>query len=253
MSGTLIATPLPHHVVSTERAALSQTLLASTSQTFLMVAVVRISNVHSSPVSFKVQTTEQMTTKFHVSPQSGTMKALSTITIAVAYCGGDSSTTPAQLAAVQFQLCSWDTKDPTGSKEKIRFALDFGEVTAADVATPTSKKETDINVGLRQRVGAGSGRTPESRRQEQEQEQERNTTTTTASSVQRLQQNSSTIVTKCTSIWMQLFLFGCMLYLYIFAYPQMTGSVADVLAFKTAVLPAFLLGVLAEKLRRRCV
>ena len=76
-------------------------------------------------------------------------------------------------------------------------------------------------------------------------------TVVTSASVTRLQNNASTLVSKCTSILLQLSLFACCIYMFIFSYPAMTGTTTDVISIQNAVLPSFLLGIVAEKIRRK--
>ena len=268
-------------------------------------AAVRVSNVENELVSFKVQTSQELSHHFNVSPQTGTMKPTSSVVIAIAYCGEDTMSIT-ELSHLKFQLCSWSPDHPTGSKTKTKFSLQFQMIdfdesvagvskehppTTLDAnlkekdrterterqerqekrqVTPATRAKQDDNHKLRQRR-RNVQQTPQEKKEdpmhgwppwEKEQAaanlkssmtQENLNDTVTSTSVTRLQNNAATVASKCTNICMQLLLFACLLYMYIFSYPGMTGTVVDVMSMKTAVLPSFLLGVLGEKIRRRCL
>ena len=281
---SLVATPISQHTASSERVSHAHTLLTPTRHR-CWCATVRISNVHDYAVAFTVQTTHPLSSCFQVTPQTGTMRPTSSLVIAVAYCGTNDMS-PAELSEIPFQLRSWNPQDTTKAQTKVRFSMEFVSVPWVPPATTGGAVAKD-STGLRHRFDHGGATAVataaatdaaandasnasnasngssfiDNVRQQDRQDQEHHehakqrqaAATPKSSSVARLSKNSSTIVTKCTSISLQLLLFGCMLYLYIFAYPDLAGSVADVMAFKTAVLPVFLLGVAAEKIRRRCL
>jgi len=300
MSDSLVITPLELHEASAEKTALARTITVqaaapaalshsdtSVSISACLCAAVRISNVHDSPVTFKVQTTYKRF--IMVSPQTGTMKPKSTIIVAVAYwnANGKDIKSSQELSLLPFQLCSWNPEKSMGSKSKIRFSLEF------DTLAEPGERSFGNSEGLHhRRSGGGSGGGSEKHSQEKtslnpatlehddgmrgwppfEKEKhmrelmacgssdpnslQTSSTSTPLSarrdaSVTRLQTNATTVASKCKSILLQLGLFGCLIYAYVFSYPDMTGTTADVMALKTAVLPAFLLGVIAEKIRRR--
>ena len=298
MAESLVITPLELHEASAEKTALARAITvqaaapaalshsgASVSISACLCAAVRISNVHDSPVTFKVQTTYK---KFiTVSPQTGTMKPKSTIIVAVAYwnANGKDSKSSQELSLLPFQLCSWNPEKSMGSKTKIRFSLEFDTLAESGERSfgnseglhhrrsgggseKYSQKKTSLNPAILEHDDGMRGWPPFEKEKHMRELmacasskpsslQTASTSTSTPlsarrdASVTRLQTNATNVASKCKSISLQLGLFGCLIYAYVFSYPDMTGTTADVMAFKTAVLPAFLLGVIAEKIRRR--
>jgi hypothetical protein len=313
MSQSLTITPLELHEAFAEKTELAQKItaqaaasaaisLSNTSVSFsaCSCAAVRIINVHDSPITFKVQASQDTFREFHVSPETGTMKPKSTVIVAVAYCNWNADSkerkSSKDLSQLTFQLCSWNPDKSAGSKSRLRFSLKFdttpnqlafNEHTLADSSFDISGSES-----LHHRRQSGGGGKQSQRKTmvslatpkhedcmrgwppfEKEKHlrkslaggidsdpalvQNSSTYTplsaTRVASVTRLQNNATTVASKVKSIFMQLGLFGFIIYAYIFSYPGMTGTPADVMALKTAVLPAFLLGVVAEKIRRRCL
>jgi hypothetical protein len=248
---------IPKHAKSPERAVFAQSLLSSSTFTSssCLCASVRVSNVHEKQVFFKFQSEQNLSTSFKVSPQTGTMKPKSSIVIAVAYCGEDTKNSSFDLTNIKFQIRSWISQE---TKFKKQFSLDFKEVER--LSTPsTSSTQNEVEKASILELRRRSKNTKCASNQNTLDDKSINTSkknqsefAQNSSSVDRLQQNTSTVVTKCTTIFLQLFLFACVLYLYIYSFPERTGSWLDVVEFKTPILPAFLLGIFAEKIRRRC-